>query len=94
MRTGWGPWVALVLLGALVLAAPGASEAVYDPGYSGGFFDDGYYDDDWFFDYYEGTGSQEAGYQAGYYDERGSWRDVNDLQMIYDDAEASGIFDF
>jgi hypothetical protein len=58
------------------------------PVYSGGYFDDGLYDDDWYFDYYElpaDSGSHRSNlerlreYEAG---------------QMYDEAEESGIFNF
>ncbi len=58
------------------------------PIYSGGYFDDGLYDDDWYFDYYElqaVSGSRRSNqerlreYEAG---------------QMYEEAEESGIFNF
>jgi len=56
--------------------------------YSGGYFDDGLYDDDWYFDYYElpvEEGSRRSNQER--------LREYEAGQMS-DEAEESGIFNF
>jgi len=56
--------------------------------YSGGYFDDGLYDDDWYFDYYElpaDSGSHLSNQER--------LREYEADQM-YEEAEESGIFNF
>jgi hypothetical protein len=61
--------------------------------YTGGFFDDGLYDDDWYFDYYElPTDSQRVSNQGGGQDQD-RLREYDAGQM-YEEAEESGLFNF
>ncbi|MER3422879.1 MAG: hypothetical protein C4293_06250, partial [Nitrospiraceae bacterium] len=50
------PILLATVMAILFVAAPGHAPAQE---YTGGFYDDGFYADDWFYDYYD-TGLQEA----------------------------------
>jgi hypothetical protein len=53
---------------------------------TGGYLDDGFVDDDWFFDYYQPQFSERGGPQV-------SAKDYQ-AEQLYEDARASGLFDF
>lgn len=76
-------WVLVFMLVTLVTPGYVTSASAY----SGGFFDDGLYDDNWFFDYYE------ASPNAGTNQTQERLREYDASQM-YEEAEESGIFNF
>ncbi len=74
---------AFVFMLMIVMAPPFMTSA---SAYSGGFFDDGLYDDDWFFDYYELPADYRHSNQE-------RLREYEAGQM-YEGADESGIFNY